>query len=439
MRGQPPLPVQRPQPGQHGARLSEGPARRRVQQGQPLRRGRAPARQIERQSGQVALNDLRRLVADQAAGLFLVPQPVADPGLRPPGAAAPLLGRGAADPHCGQSRQAAGRLEPRDARQAAVDHHPHALNGQAGLGHGGGQHHLATTGRRRLQRLVLLRLVERAIEGRDIHRRVAQTLGQQAGDAVDLPLPRQEDEQRTGLGRQRRLDGPNHGDLQPLDRVAAEIAGVDRKHPSLGGDHRRPVQQAAHRLDVEGGRHHQQPQVVAQRRLGLTRQREAKVGVETALVELVEQHRRDPLERRVVQNHAREDALGDHLDARRRPDPALQAGAVADPAAGGLAQRRRHAFGRRPRRQPPRLQQQDAAVAAPRGVQQGQRHDRGLAGSGRGRQHRRIARREGGRQRLEDVMDRQAHRPHLPQGRKIVTRARRLAPRSQPRGHDIIL
>ena len=53
--------------------------------------------------------------------------------------------------------------------------------------------------------------------------------------------------------------------------------------------------------------------------LRVERQREAEIGVEGALVELVEQHRRDALERRIVEDHAGEHALGDDLDARPAP------------------------------------------------------------------------------------------------------------------------
>jgi hypothetical protein len=50
-----------------------------------------------------------------------------------------------------------------------------------------------------------------------------------------------------------------------------------------------------------------------------------------ALVELVEEDRADALQRRVVLHHARQDALGDHLDAGGRArHPVLEADPVAD-------------------------------------------------------------------------------------------------------------
>ena len=49
--------------------------------------------------------------------------------------------------------------------------------------------------------------------------------------------------------------------------------------------------------------------------LRIEREREADVGVQAALVELVEQHGRDALERGVALQHPREHAFGDDLDA----------------------------------------------------------------------------------------------------------------------------
>ena len=42
----------------------------------------------------------------------------------------------------------------------------------------------------------------------------------------------------------------------------------------------------------------------SRRPLRVEREREAEIGVERALVELVEQHRRDALERGIVEDHA---------------------------------------------------------------------------------------------------------------------------------------
>ena len=69
---------------------------------------------------------------------------------------------------------------------------------------------------------------------------------------------------------------------------------------------------------VDGRRHHQDAQVLAQPLLGVAGKREAEIGVEGALVEFVEQHGGDPIEGGIVEDQAGEHALGDHLDPGRR-------------------------------------------------------------------------------------------------------------------------
>ena len=49
---------------------------------------------------------------------------------------------------------------------------------------------------------------------------------------------------------------------------------------------------------VEGRGHDEEAQILAQAALRVERQREAEIGIEGALVELVEEHRRDAVERR---------------------------------------------------------------------------------------------------------------------------------------------
>ncbi len=283
-------------------------------------------------------------MGDQAARLFLVPQPVADARFDPARAATPLLSRGSADLDRRQPGQAAGRFEAGHARQAAVDHHAHPLDGQAGLGHGGRQNHLAAARRGGLDGAVLLGLVERAIEGDDIDRRITHSLVQALDGAVNLALPRQKGQDRAGLFVQGLNHGLGHGLLEPFDRVAAQIAGLDREHPSLGLDHWRAVEQARHPRDVERRRHDQQTQIVAQHRLTVARQRQTQIGVQTALVEFIEQDGADALQARVVENHPREDALGHDLDSGVRTDPALQTRAITDGSASLLAKISGHAI-----------------------------------------------------------------------------------------------
>ena len=139
---------------------------------------------------------------------------------------------------------------------------------------------------------------------------------------------------------------------------------------------------------IERGRHHQQPQRQRQRLLRLAAQRQAQIRMQAAFVEFVEQHGRHAFQRRVLLQHARQDALGDHLEPRARADARVQPHAVAHRFADALAQRLRHALRHRPRGQPARLQQQDACGRVAHGSsQQRQRHHRALARAGRRHQH----------------------------------------------------
>ena len=122
--------------------------------------------------------------------------------------------------------------------------------------------------------------------------------------------------------------------------------------------------------------------------LRVEREREPDVGVEIALVKLVEQHGRDALERGIALQHPREHAFGDDLDPRALAHARLEPHAVADGVAGALAERRGHPHRDRARREPARLEHHDALAARPRLVEQRERHDGALARAGRRREHR---------------------------------------------------
>ena len=68
---------------------------------------------------------------------------------------------------------------------------------------------------------------------------------------------------------------------------------LDRMGAALAFDHRRAAHQRRETRAVERRRHGEQAQVRPQRRLRVERQGEAEIAVEAALVDLVEQHRRD--------------------------------------------------------------------------------------------------------------------------------------------------
>ena len=110
------------------------------------------------------------------AGLRLVPQPVTDARLDPAGAAAALVGGSARDPHRFETGKADIRFVAGHPREAAIDHHPHALDGDRGLRNRGRQHDLAPARRRRRDGAVLRLGVERAVKRDDIDRAVGDAL-----------------------------------------------------------------------------------------------------------------------------------------------------------------------------------------------------------------------------------------------------------------------
>ncbi len=262
------------------------------------------------------------------------------------------------------------------------------MNCQRGLGDRGGEHDLASSGRRRRDGKVLSPGVHRAIERRDVDIRPPDARLEHLRDAADLALPRQEDQHRAGLARQRIERDARDFVLDARARIASDIAGGDRPGASFALDERRVADERADPRAVERRRHDEEPQVLAQGALRVERQRQPEIGVERALVEFVEQHRRDALERRIVEDHAGEHALGDDLDARAGRDQTLQAHAQADRLSDLFIKRRGHAGRGGAGGEPARLEQEEFFPRRPRLVEERQRDARRLARAGRSDQHR---------------------------------------------------
>jgi hypothetical protein len=307
------------------------------------------------------------------------------------------------------------RIEARHARQPAVHHHAHALDGEARLGDARRQHDLATPRRRRIERGVLIALRQVAEQRMHAHRARQRAVVEHRAHAADLGRPGEEDQQIAGMRRQRRA---HRGDDCGLDAAAARtrlgaplapVHGHRMAAPGAGHDRRRlAVGLAEQRRDacaVERRRHDQDAQLVAQQLLRLQREREPQVGVQAALVVLVEEHGAERLQCRIVLQHPRQHALGHDLHARAGPDARLVADAVADRLADLLAERRGEPSRRGAGSQPSGLEHEDAAPLQPGRVEQRQRHARRLPRSGRRLQHgarARLQRLTQGRERLVD-------------------------------------
>ena len=118
-------------------------------------------------------------------------------------------------------------------------------------------------------------------------------------------------------------------------------------------------------------------------RLRAQREREAQIGVEATLVEFVEDDEPDAIERGVALQATREDAFGDDLDARARPDARVAAHAIAHGLADVFAAKLRDAMRGGARGEAPRLEHHDRLAAEPRCAVERGRNERRLAGAGR--------------------------------------------------------
>ena len=75
--------------------------------------------------------------------------------------------------------------------------------------------------------------------------------------------------------------------------IAPEIPRLDRERAAGAFDDGRISQKLRDPRAVERRRHWQDAQIIAQAGLAVERKREPQIGIERALVELVEQHRAD--------------------------------------------------------------------------------------------------------------------------------------------------
>ena len=405
--------AQRPQQGEP---LLPCPRRWRIREGEVLDR-RPPHRHLERQAGEIDRGDLGGAVRRPAAVLDLRPQPVGDAWLRAPGSTGALVGRVAADRHRGQARHPGGRVEPWRSGKPAVDDDPDPLDRERGLGDVGRQDDAPPAGWRRGEGEVLLLSAHRPGERAYVDH-VADDADESVAAAHDLADAGEKHEDVAVILCQRPDDRSFDGVLEAVLALPRQPADVHRVCPSGDLDDRRRIgsdagEEASEARRVSGGRHRQNAQVGPQRRGHVEGQRQAEVRRQVALVNLVEDHGGDARQLRVALQAPSQHAFGQHLDARRRADHPFVAGLVADQFAHPLPGDVGHPPSGRPRRQPPRLEDHDLVVAAPRHTEQRERHDRRLAGAWRRRHHRTSIVGECPDDRLEPGADREVGKLHL--------------------------
>ncbi len=291
--------VQRAEPLQQFDSLLQGACGRRVGPGQ-RRRGRAPRGQLQCQPGEVDLGDLGLEVGPSGAVFQLAPQPVGRARFGAPGATRPLLRRCPRGGHRRQPRHARALVEPGHAGQAGVHHHPHPVHREGGLGDVGGEHHPSPPGRRGLQRKVLFGLRQRPGQRVHVHARRHRTL-QQPLHPTDLPDAGEEHQQASRLLAQRPLHQCGARLHRPVLLAHRRPHHLHRVQPAVaGGDRSARTEHAQQPLGVRGGGHRQHPQVGADCRPRIERQRQPEVGGQIAFVHLVEDHQAHAVQGGVV-------------------------------------------------------------------------------------------------------------------------------------------
>ena len=152
------------------------------------------------------------------------------------------------------------------------------------------------------------------------------------------------------------------------------------------------TQRIGQSLGIQRGAHHHQLQVGAPRILQTPHRGHRQIGLQTALVELVHHHRRNTRQHGLLQQHAKEHALGQEADAHRVAPRRVEARAPTHRLARSRANFLGHAPCHQSRGKPTRLQHQHLALQA--GFKQQLWNLRGLARTRLRRQHHAIAARQ---------------------------------------------
>ena len=228
------------------------------------------------------------------------------------------------------------------AHQTGVDHDANPVDGQRGLGDIGGHHDPAAAGGGGSQCRVLLLHGEAPGEGPDIDvgsDRLAET----SDHPRDLGDTGEEDKGVPGFVGECLQRGGHDGILDPRRTRHRHPTLFDRMGTSLTRDHRRAVEEAAESVGVSGGGHGDDLDVGTDGGRHLESEREAEVGREIPLVDLVEDDHGHPRQLGVVLQSPGQDSLGDHLDPRVAADDAVVAGGETHRGADPFAEQVGHA------------------------------------------------------------------------------------------------
>ena len=138
---------------------------------------------------------------------------------------------------------------------------------------------------------------------------------------ADLPLARQEHQHRLArvpFLQPVALQGPHHLLLQPFPLPRPLVVHQHGKTAAPTRDHGGPIQPGRQGFQVQGGGHHQQPQLRPQQAAGLAHQGQGQVRLGAAFVEFIEDHAGHPLQGGIGLQATQEQAPGEDLEAGAR-------------------------------------------------------------------------------------------------------------------------
>ncbi len=327
---------------------------------------------------------LRQFLRRAIEMLALRPKPQAMARRGSSGAAGALIGGSAADFFDEQGVDAAARIEPRDARQAAVDHDLDSIDRERSFGHvrrDDGPAFLIMG-----ERGVLLRRRQFAVERQD-DKSIAHPRSADGGDGpADLVFSGHEDE-HVAFGPRRDAFEFIRGQIPDRIAVAADrfrqVFDRDRKGAAARSQDGARLQIFLQKARIQRRGHDGEFEIGARRRLELEGAGERDVAVEMALVKFIEENRGDAAQLRILNELAQEDSFGDEANAGAIGGDVFEADLVADFVAEPAVALGGDARGEETGGEAARLQDHDLAVAKQSVIEEDLRDLGGFSGAGR--------------------------------------------------------
>ena len=262
-------------------------------------------------SGRRQIDAMNLRLAMRPQPIARVPEPPHDARPEPAGAAGALIGAVERDAFGGERIDAAIGVVARDLLQAGVDHRRTRPAPSARFRRCSSRR--SPRARRvvvRRQRRILIAGVERTVQRRPARRHCDRAIGSHA--AIAAAISRAPGRKHRTLPRRCTAAA---GASAVRDRFAGPVFDRHRMQRARDVDDRAAAEKRGDRRGVERRRHHQDAQIRS-RQPRLLRQRQAEVGVDAALVKLIDDERRDVAQQRIVLQVGGQDAFGDDQQPR---------------------------------------------------------------------------------------------------------------------------